>query len=306
MEELSVQIKNKSILGVVLLAGSVFMCLVFTSTGLAAPTMTYSYPPVSSLISVPLAAIIPNPLKPQDFHLAYGHPRNYAFADFNRDGRVDILVAPSFFLNYPKLPIQIWLQEPGGTFVNRTGDVIEGPVPTTGFVADTLVADFNEDGRPDVLLVDTGLEDKAVGEFDGEKLTLLLSQPNGRMVDASSRISTNPLGFNHNGSVADIDGDGHLDVMITDLGIGTLPAPAGVFFLMGDGQGNFTRSTSRLPASIRFMTWAEMSSVQDRQSTYAAAFADFDSDGRVDIVSTTVPSQTISVPENGRCVSIAR
>ena len=278
------QIKNKSILRVALLAGSVFTCLVFRSTGLAAPPVTYSYPPTTSQIPVPVVEPVSNPIRPLVL-IPYGNGRAPAFADFNRDGRVDILVAPSFFFTYPKLPIEIWLQEPGGTFVNRTSDVIEGPVPITGAVQDPLVADFNEDGWPDVLLVDSGLEDKS--PFDGEKLTLLLSQPNGRLVDASSRISPNPLGFYHNGSVADVDGDGHLDVMITDLGIGSLPHPAGVFFLMGDGRGNFTRSESRVPASIRFKTPAEFVNVQDPQGVSGAAFADFNGDGRVDIVSTS-------------------
>jgi hypothetical protein len=213
--------------------------------------------------------------------------RNYAFADFNGDGRVDILVGPTFWTTYPKLPIQIWLQEPDGRFVNRTNDVIEGPVPITGNISgDPLVADFNEDGRPDVLLVDSGLED-IVCPCDGEKLTLLLSQPNGRLIDASWRISPNPVGFHHNGSVADIDGDGHLDVMITDLPITGMTGVSGVFFLVGDGRGNFTRSESRVPASIRFKTIEELFNVQDPQSVYGAAFADFDGDGRVDIVSTT-------------------
>jgi hypothetical protein len=61
--------------------------------------------------------------------------------------------------------------------------------------------------------------------------------------------------------------------------------PPRVFFLMGDGQGNFTRSESRVPASIRFKTPAELFSHPDPQGVSAAAFADFDGDGRVDIVS---------------------
>ena len=105
------------------------------------------------------------------------------------------------------------------------------------------------------------------------------------MVDASWRISPNPPGSHHNGSVADVDGDGHLDVMITDIGVG-LPSPVGVFFLMGDGRGNFTRSVSRVPLSIRFLTVEENVNVPDRHSTSSAVFADFDGDGRVDIVAT--------------------
>jgi hypothetical protein len=135
MEKIPTRIKNKSILGVALLAGAVFTCLVFRSTGLAAPPVTYSYPPVTSRIPVPLVTAIPgpNPIRPFNSRSGYGTgARHWAFADFNADGRTDILVAPTFFANYPKLPIEIWLQQPGGTFVNRTSDVIEGPVPITG------------------------------------------------------------------------------------------------------------------------------------------------------------------------------
>jgi FG-GAP-like repeat len=270
------------------LAGLGFTFFVFTSNGLAAPPVTFSYPPVTSQIPVPIVEVVPNPLRPGPVTFSpHGVPtRAWAFADFNGDGRVDILVAPTFGYNYPKLPIEIWLQEPNGTFVNRTSDVIEGPVPITGGVTDPLVADFNEDGRPDVFLVDYGLEDKF--PFDGETNKLLLSQPNGRMVDASWRISPNPPGAHHNGAVADVDGDGHLDVMIVDIGAGSFPAPLGVFFLMGDGRGNFTRSVSRLPASIRFLSVEENNiiKVPDRHSTSGVAFADFDGDGRVDIVAT--------------------
>jgi hypothetical protein len=276
--------QNSNLQRFLLLAGLGFTFFVFTSNGLAAPPVIYSFPPTTSQIPVPLLEPVPNPIRPSPFYLPYGSARNYAFADFNGDGRVDILVAPSLYTTYPKLPVEIWLQEPGGTFVNRTSDVIEGPVPITGLALDPLVADFNEDGRPDVLLVDSGLEDRNC-PCDGETNKLLLSQPNGRMVDASWRISPNPLGFHHTGSVADVNGDGHLDVMITDLPITSMPGVSGVFFLMGDGRGNFTRSESRVPASIRFRAFDR--NVQDPQAVVGAAFADFDSDGRVDIVSTT-------------------
>jgi hypothetical protein len=212
------QLKNRGVLGVALLAGSVFTCLVFRSTGLAAPPVTYSYPPVTSRILVPLVTAMPtqNPIRMTNSLSAYGGgARGWAFADFNGDGRIDILVAPSFGNNGPKLPIEIWLQQPGGTFVNRTNDVIEGPVPITGSVQNALIGDFNEDGWPDVFLVDSGLKDKFPA--DGETNKLLLTQPNGRMVDASWRISPNPIAFHHTGSMADIDGDGHLDVMITAI-----------------------------------------------------------------------------------------
>jgi hypothetical protein len=90
-----------------LLAASIFTCVVFTSIGLAAPPVIYSYPPVTSRIPVPLVTAIPNPdpTRPFNSRSAYGGgARQWAFADFNRDGRTDIVVAPTFMFNYPKLP----------------------------------------------------------------------------------------------------------------------------------------------------------------------------------------------------------
>ena len=93
----------------VLLAGSVFTCLVFRSNGLAAPPVTYSYPPVTSRIPVPLVTAIPGP-NPTRFNSrsAYGGgARQWAFADFNRDGRIGILVAPTFVLEtVPSFPLR--------------------------------------------------------------------------------------------------------------------------------------------------------------------------------------------------------
>ena len=134
-------------------------------------------------------------------------------------------------------------------------------------------------------MVDGGLEDKFL--FDGETNKLLLSQPNGRMVDASWRINPNPLGFYHNGAVADVDGDGHLDVMITDLGIGSSRNTNGVFFLMGDGRGNFTGRRVVFPRRSASRRLRNFLTFRDPQNVSGAAFADFDGDGRVNIVSTT-------------------
>lgn len=252
---------------------------------LAANASTYVFPPVQTTVSTPDAKAIPNPLFPSLYYFQYGSSRTYGFADMNADGRTDIVIAPTFYRTGPLLPIRILLQQPDGSFVDGTAQVMDGAIPVTADVNEVLVGDFNEDGRPDIFLVDQGLEDKAP-LFEGATNKLLLSQPNGRYVDASVNIVPNPNGFNHNGVVTDFNGDGHLDVLITDLGT-TQSQAIGLYVLLGDGKGNFVRSTAQLPAAARYSTFAEMNSVPDFQSSYGATLADLDGDGRLDLITAT-------------------
>jgi hypothetical protein len=251
----------------------------------AADASSYVFPPVKATIATPDATAIPNPLFPSPYAFAHGSSRSYGFADMNADGRTDIIIAPTFYRNAPHLPIRILLQQPDGSFVDGTAQVIQGAIPSTGNVNEVLVGDFNEDGRPDILLVDQGLEDKAP-VFEGAANKLLLSQPNGRYIDASANIVPNPKGFNHNGVIADFNRDGHLDVLITDLGT-TDSRAGGLYVLLGDGKGNFVRSTDKLPAAARYSTFEQMNSVPQFQTTYGATLADLDGDGRLDLITAT-------------------
>jgi hypothetical protein len=251
----------------------------------AVDASSYVFPPVKSTIATPDPKALENPLFPSPFRFAYGSSRSYGFADMNGDGRMDIILAPTFFRTGPPLPIRILLQQPDGSFVDGTAQVIQGAIPTTANVNEVLVGDFNGDGRPDIFFVDQGLEDKAP-VFEGSTNKLLLSQPNGRYIDASANIVPNPNGFNHNGVIADFNGDGHLDVLITDLGT-TQSQASGVYVLLGDGKGNFVRSTDKLPAAVRYSTFEQMNSVPDFQSIYGATLADLDGDGRLDLITTT-------------------
>jgi uncharacterized protein (TIGR03437 family) len=218
------------------------------------------------------------------------NPRPYAFADFNGDGLLDIITAPTFYASLPRLPIEIWLNKGDGTFYNGTSQVIDGPVPVTGGAPNTiLIGDFNEDGRPDMMIIDTGF-DAAVGhhypiEYQGFHETLLLSQPNGKWRDATSQIIPNTQAFNHQGGMGDVNGDGHLDVAVNRGGTDALLYWGGVTLLMGDGKGNFTERTDGLPQDIAWGPWDGFrSQAPDLQITGCAGLGDLDGDGRADLI----------------------
>jgi hypothetical protein len=95
-----------------------------------------------------------------------------------------------------------------------------------------LVADYNNDQIPDFYVADHG-----VGTHDGFRDSYFLSQPNGTWVESSeTHLShANFRVFDHGAATGDIDNDGDMDVVITELA----PDKNNTAFwcLMNDGTG---------------------------------------------------------------------
>ena len=77
-----------------------------------------------------------------------------------------------------------------------------------------LVADFNEDG-----VLDLFVADHAVGTHNGIRDSYFLSQPDGTWLESSeTHLShSNYRIFDHGGAVGDIDRDGDVDIVLTEL-----------------------------------------------------------------------------------------
>jgi len=253
------------------------------------PQITYNVPKVRSVIPTPTPVLTPLAPPPFNSEFAYANPRPWAFADFNGDGLLDIITAPFHSVSLPYLPIEIWLNKGDGTFYNGTSQVIDGPVPVTGGPNTMLIGDFNEDGRPDVMMIATGFDGAVVNhypiQYQGFHQTLLLSQPNGKWTDATSQITPNTQAFNHQGGMGDVNGDGHLDVVVNRFGTDALLYWGGVTLLMGDGKGNFVEHTDGLPQDIAWGPWLGFrSSAPDLQNIGCAGLGDLDGDGRADLI----------------------
>ena len=116
--------------------------------------------------------------------------------------------------------------------------------------------------------------------YPGEQNRLLLSQPDGRYRDTTADSLPALVDFSHGSSVADIDGDGDIDIWVTN--IDCLGQPTS-YLLQNDGSGRFTivadltdgsvpgfvGRNGRLPTSFNGASWAQ--------------FLDADGDGDADL-----------------------
>ncbi len=81
-----------------------------------------------------------------------------ASADFEGDGLADVVYARANSGSRSTFALQFVLNKGHGRFVDGANELFAGPVPRTQGGGRIVVADFNNDGRPDVYYADSGAE----------------------------------------------------------------------------------------------------------------------------------------------------
>jgi hypothetical protein len=134
----------------------------------------------------------------------------------------------------------------------------EGSGMSLGYRA--LVADYNNDDILDFYVADTG-----IGTHNGFRNSYFLSQLNGSWLESSeTHLShSNFVVFDHGGATGDIDNDGDMDVVITELNWKTGTA---LWCLINDGTGYLNK---RKCGGI---------------FSFALELADIDGDGYLDVL----------------------
>jgi FG-GAP-like repeat len=189
-------------------------------------------------------------------------------ADFNGDGLPDVVYTTANSGSTSTFAMQFAVNKGDGRFVDGGTQLFEGAVPRTQGGGRLVIADFNNDGRPDVYYADSGAE--AAPNPPGFHDTLVLSTPDGKLVDATANIPQFH-DFTHSAAAADVNGDGSIDLYVGNLGGG--PLCCAPMLWLNDGTGHFQVSSGLLPASVA-----------DGSAFTASAFADVNGDGSPDLI----------------------
>jgi hypothetical protein len=172
-----------------------------------------------------------------------------AAADLNHDGKPDIAWIGN--------KLNVAFGDGNGGFSAPTQYPLSKPVSDAGFLA---IADFNGDGVPDILTdsIDSYPTSTSINVYPGNG--------NGTFGTA---INTSIIGTAIGISIADFEGNGHLDLFIGGTNSGS-SAPS--LYLHGNGDGSFTVTT----LNVEFGTVTPFPS--------PSVAADLNGDGKPDIV----------------------
>jgi hypothetical protein len=176
-------------------------------------------------------------------------PEDVAAADFNGDGRPDLVT-----VNYQDSTVSILLGNGDSTFQTHV-DYATGMNPTS-----VAVADFNNDHVPDLVVTDYATNQISIllGNGDGT------FQPHMEYATETGPISVTAADFNH---------DGNQDLAVAAYNDNR------VSVLLGNGDGTFQRHSD-------YVTGDE---------SYAVAAGDFNGDGNPDLAVANIGESDVSI-----------
>ncbi len=168
------------------------------------------------------------------------YPASLALAieDVNGDGRPDLVVS-AYNGGSSNGVVNVLLGNGDGTFQPPAVSTSGGG----GGSSSIVIKDLNGDGRPDLILADGCYSPDCAGPDGG--VSVLIGHGDGTF--------ETPVTYDAGGSgalsiaLADVNGDGHPDLVVTNLCTiagGTCAGPGGMSVLIGNGDGTFQAAVS--------------------------------------------------------------
>lgn len=195
---------------------------------------------------------------PSNLRFAVGSgPGSVAIADFNGDGKLDIVTA-----NEQSGDVSVLLGDGKGGFSPAPGS----PFPAGHSPNDIAVGDFNRDGWLDL----------AFANHETQHLTVLLGDGRGRFAPAPhSPVTVAVRPHTHGVATGDFNGDGNLD-LVTDSW-----ADDRLEVLFGDGKGSFATPGTYVAVG--------------KHPYQRVRVADLNGDGKADIVSPNLEGNNVTI-----------
>jgi len=176
-------------------------------------------------------------------------PQSLAVADFNGDGKPDMVVA-----NFGSAEVSVMLGNGNGTFQSRQ-TFATGTSPYS-----VAVADVNGDGKLDLVVANNG----------SANVSVLLGNGNGTFQAQQTFATGNGP---HSVAIADLNGDGRLDLVVANK------TSNNVSVLLGNGNGTFQAQQTFAAGT----------------GTAAVAIADVNADGKPDLLVVNQTANTAGV-----------
>jgi hypothetical protein len=231
-------------------------------------------------------------------------PTSVAIADLNGDGKLDLVASDGG--NYA---VRVFLNPGNGAFGAGV------PYSTAGRVRHIAVADFDEDGHPDIA---------TSNDVEGYPLNVLLNKGDATFGTATGHASSDDPPYGTSVVAADFRGRGHADIALVQqtantvylyvnegkgqfaippvVGTGTGPVAIVTGDLNGDGAPDLVTANAQDDSiSVLVNTGAQTFaahadySVGNNTETSDVALGDLNGDGKLDVVASNASPGSISV-----------